>query len=464
MQSLLSNEIKRFFETNSTTDFNDDTLISIGVPVKLHARNITTNNPLTNVTFSWFKPNKDIWYKCFDSVYNIRTNGENRLEDSRNESETLLRNAVCNLTQLGLEDVPLIVGGIKFSYGTNSINWNNFADSDWFVPKFIFYTKKDESFIIYNFTFRDYKNDKYKNHLKEIGNFRTNNYHQSDYPSSDASQPVIENEKSDWVKMINTALDEIKEKHYTKVVLSRKVSLNLNMKPDLDCLLSRLSTRYPNCFVFAFQREDSVFLGASPEKLATMDGEYIEVDALAGSLPRSEDEDEDLKLGENLLNDKKNCAEHKAVVDFILESLQKFATNVEYKKKPVLRKLANIQHLWTPMRARAKDGINMFELIKSLHPTPAICGSPWEIARNRIIEFENFDRGMFTGVVGWFNQNNVAEFAVSIRCGLLKDNQIHAFAGCGIVDGSEPISEFEETNIKLKPVTSLFQDEKICQS
>ena len=143
--------------------------------------------------------------------------------------------------------------------------------------------------------------------------------------------------------------------------------------------------------------------------------------------------------------------------------MSKASDEIIFDDKPVIRKLPNIQHLWTIMKARLKDDIKMFDLLMRLHPTPAICGDPWKIAKDFILEMEPHDRGLYSGNIGWFNYNGCGEFAVGIRSAVINESNLFAYAGCGIVEGSEPNSEYEESEIKLKPILSLFVDEKIYQ-
>ena len=130
---------------------------------------------------------------------------------------------------------------------------------------------------------------------------------------------------------------------------------------------------------------------------------------------------------------------------------------------PQTLSLPNIQHLWTIIRAKYVQDFKILDLLRKLHPTPAICGAPWKIAQNFIIDNEKHDRGFYSGNICWFNFNGNGEFAVGIRTAILKSKQLNVYAGCGIVEGSEARIEFEESEIKLKPILSLFSNEKVYQ-
>jgi menaquinone-specific isochorismate synthase len=183
--------------------------------------------------------------------------------------------------------------------------------------------------------------------------------------------------------------------------------------------------------------------------------------ALAGSFPRGKTETSDILLETELLNDGKNIVEHKKVLDFIVNQLNSVSENVSYSLNPIVKKLPYIQHLLTRITAKLNNGVSIYSVIKKLHPTPAVCGIPAENAKLIIENLELFERGLYSGIIGWIDLNNNAEIAVGIRSALLKGKSLRAFAGCGLVDGSDALSEFKETELKLTPILSLFENENI---
>ena len=229
-------------------------------------------------------------------------------------------------------------------------------------------------------------------------------------------------------------------------------------------MLNELSEKFPRCYTYAYKKGKSVFIGASPEKLAKFSNGWIEIDALAGSAPRGKTQEEDNFYEQFLLNSEKNINEQQSVVNFIKELIENISDEISFDEKPLIRKLPNIQHLWTRIKAKLNKDCKLFDVLLKLHPTPAICGTPWDVAQNYILKVEKHDRGLYTGNIGWFNLTGNGEFAVAIRSALIKNNELFAYSGCGIVEGSEPQSEFEESEIKLKPILSLFIDEKVYQS
>ena len=415
--------------------------------------------------FYWNIPANNFTIFCSDSIFSISESGTQRAENTEKRISAFQNNFFSNWEEFNISSVPLIVGGMKFSTDDNNELWQDFADSEWKIPKNILLKDSSGSFLITNFFLSDSIEDVTKSFCSGyelLTNDKTNGTHELRYYK--VVDQNIDEEKLSWTEKVNSALNKISKNEIQKIVLSRKVQLKFESTPTLYKMLSKLSIDFPKCYVFAFKNNNSIFFGASPEKLAKISNGWIEADALAGSFPRGKDLFEDEIFEKELLNSKKNLAEQKAVVEFIEESFKDFSDEIIYEKEPIIRKLSNIQHLWTPIKAKLNKQYTIFHLLKSIHPTPAICGAPWTVALNNIKQLENFERGLFAGITGWFNFENEGEFAVSIRSALLKGNNLFAFAGCGIVEGSDPDLEFEETELKLKPILSLFENEKEYQS
>jgi menaquinone-specific isochorismate synthase len=411
------------------------------------------NTPITNEEFLGLLP-----------LYNINEFGQERIENTSNKVNKIQKNFISNWQTLGLTNVPIVMGGIKFAPNQQSEIWNDYSDSDWFIPKIILLKKDEEFFVILNFILNSSNSDLLENEFDETINYLLKFVKLKHNSSKQAiikklhSKPV---EK--WYSIINSALSKISKGELKKTVLSREVKLELDKPPVLSKMLEKLSINYPGCYIFSFRKNNSVFVGASPEKLVKISKKVLEIDALAGSVARGKTDAEDRELEEFLLHSEKNINEQKAVVTFIKDLLTNISAEIKFTEKAAIRKLPNIQHLWTPITAELQNGYMLFDVLKALHPTPAICGTPWDVARDNILELEEHDRGLYSGNIGWFNFNGDGEFAVGIRSALVKGNEVFAYAGCGIVKGSEPQSEFDESEIKLKPILSLFVDEKIYQ-
>jgi len=224
-------------------------------------------------------------------------------------------------------------------------------------------------------------------------------------------------------------------------------------------LLTELFKRFPDCYLFFIKKNNSVFFGSSPEMFLKVSDNIAEVESVAGSAPRGDKSESDYELERSLKTSDKNHQEHLLVSEFISEILIRYSDNVRIIEEKQIRKLDNIQHLITRISAELNSNDNLFELIDSLFPTPAVCGVPKELAKDLIRKFEPHDRGLYSGVVGLMDFNSNCELAVSIRSALVKENRVTAYAGAGLVKNSDPKEEFLETNLKLNTILSLFTDE-----
>lgn len=420
----------------------------------------------TDKTFYYSSIPADMTYflGC-DVVTEIKARGSDREEKTSRIIESIYSQFISNWSNYGLDSIPLFMGGMKFSPDEDGNLWDDYSDSDWFIPKFLFYRKGNEYFLVYNFI--DDINHSLEADLEQLEQILNGNAGKTEVSESSV---IIDSNISDaalkkrWKEKVSAALDRINRGEIQKIVLSREVKLLLNKRPELSELLTNLQSQFPRCYIFAFRKNDSIFIGASPEKLAKVSNRWVEADALAGSISRGRTPEEDAKFAEELLNSSKNLAEQKTVVDFISDSFRRFSDEILFDKDPIIRKLPNIQHLWTPIKARLRSEEDIFSILHEIHPTPAICGVPWNNAMANIRKMEEHNRGLFAGIIGWFNFKNEGEFAVAIRSALLKNDTVYAYAGCGIVEGSDPESEYEETELKLQSILSLFQNEAILQS
>jgi len=135
----------------------------------------------------------------------------------------------------------------------------------------------------------------------------------------------------------------------------------------------------------------------------------------------------------------------------VAQALGTHCTDLDVPTEPSVLRLANVQHLATDVHAMLVDDTSVVAIAGALHPTAAVCGTPTERAMQYILAHEGLDRGRYAGPVGWFDANGDGEFGIALRCGQLSadDSRIDLFAGCGIVAGSDPQSEFEESETKL---------------
>jgi salicylate biosynthesis isochorismate synthase/menaquinone-specific isochorismate synthase len=245
-------------------------------------------------------------------------------------------------------------------------------------------------------------------------------------------------------------VERIRAGELRKIVLAREVHIHAPADHDPAAVLGVLRDAFPSCFVFCVGRGDSAFLAASPELLVRRDGLRAGTLALAGSTRRSADPSVDDHLGEQLLRSAKDREEQAIVARRIERTLRPHAVWVTAAPEPVLVRVANIQHLGTPIRAQLRSPIGAIELAGMLHPTPAVGGEPIEVAAPLIPALEGMDRGWYAGPVGWTDTSEDGEFCVALRCALLTGAVARCYAGVGVVRDSDPAAELAETEIKLQ--------------
>jgi menaquinone-specific isochorismate synthase len=266
-----------------------------------------------------------------------------------------------------------------------------------------------------------------------------------------------EPDQSAWVELVQAALRAIEEGALQKVVLSRRLDLAGTRCFDVDRLLGALSCLFPSCQVVSLRRNGSSFVAATPERLVSQCGREIEVDAIAGTVGRDEDSDTDAAMGRALRASDKNLREHQFVIDAIREALASCCVEIDAPAEPRLMQLSNAQHLWSPIRARTDAGVDLFELAERLHPTPATNGQPRHSASAWLQQAEPFERGWYTGAAGTLEPDLSGELWVLLRCARVCGNRAELYAGAGIVAGSDPVTEWDETEAKLRAMLSALQ-------
>jgi salicylate biosynthesis isochorismate synthase/menaquinone-specific isochorismate synthase len=241
-----------------------------------------------------------------------------------------------------------------------------------------------------------------------------------------------------------------------KIVLAREVQVHAPREYDPAAVFGVLREEFPSCSVFCVGRGEATLIAASPELLVRREGHRVSTLALAGSTRRSADPAVDDHLGEQLLRDEGYREEHAIVARRIVRTLRPHAIWVTAAPEPELVRIANIQHLATPIRAQLAAPMEALELAGLMHPTPAVGGEPLARAAPLIPALEGLDRGWYTGPVGWTDATGDGEFCVALRCALLRGNVARCYAGNGIVRDSDPRAELAETEIKLQALLPLL--------
>jgi isochorismate synthase len=356
----------------------------------------------------------------------------------------------------------VLMGGWGFSPSRRRIEkgvWRGFPRSRWVIPALTFTAIGGETQVVLAaYATPSSKaapmRARYRSLVKEVdarpfGKAEGRGDGTSALPALSSAKSVPSERR--WLSLAEDAITSISKNKLKKVVLSRAVELSFHGKIAPSTALKRLFILNPDSTVFAVKRKEAVFLGASPENLVTVTKGEVEVDCLASSAPRGRDVATDEALGLRLLEDPKSSREHQFVVRAAVSALSPISSRIEVPGAPVLKKLTTIQHLYTPVKATLIPGKDVWSAAQALWPSPAIGGEPRDKAVRWIRKFEALERGWYSGVVGIMNlRQDEARLVVGIRSGVVRGKRAVLYAGAGIVAGSEPEAELEETSWKLK--------------
>ncbi len=250
---------------------------------------------------------------------------------------------------------------------------------------------------------------------------------------------------------VEKALDRISDGELQKLVVARALDIRANQVFHPLEILNTLRERYPDCFAFSVANgADQSFIGASPERLVQVKAGRLKTEALAGSAPRGSSAGEDVALGRALLESEKDRHEQSLVFESIIRRLNTLGIEIDSPSEPSLKRLQNVQHLHSPIEGALPDAVGIFDVLEQLHPTPAVGGTPREKACEIIPTLEGFDRGLYAGAIGWVNSQGEGDFLVSIRSALVSGTNARLYAGVGIVEGSDPEKERQETDLKFQ--------------
>ena len=261
-----------------------------------------------------------------------------------------------------------------------------------------------------------------------------------------------------FLNMIEEALLTLNHDELKKIVLSKTLDLCLDRSVDIPRLLTNIMGQNPSAYHFSVPLETGILVGASPELLIRKEGSRLFSNPLAGSAKRSEDQQEDSRISQALLGSEKDQYEHSIVVDAIRSALIPMIESMKLQRQPSLISTPTMWHLSTQIEAiLAKDSsFTIFDVIKQLHPTPAMCGTPTGLAHDYIKALEPHQRGFFSGLVGWCDAQGNGEWAIAIRCAEVASNKVRLFAGAGVVPDSCAESEWRETSAKMQTMINAF--------
>ncbi len=254
-----------------------------------------------------------------------------------------------------------------------------------------------------------------------------------------------------WDEAVRRSLEAIRREQVSKVVLAR--TLDVGADADPADVVMRLWEVNGGSHVFLFQPEAaSALVGAAPETVTTLRDGVFHATSVAGSIGRGHTPREQAELAARLLASDKDRHEQSIALDDMVARLGAVAHQIRTDPQPHVLTLARIQHLETEIRATVPSGTGVLDLLRILHPTAAVCGLPRDAALEFLAKVEPFERGWYAGPVGWLDGEGNGIFAPALRSAVLHEGAWRLFAGAGIVEGSEPALEWEETAMKFTPV------------
>ena len=261
---------------------------------------------------------------------------------------------------------------------------------------------------------------------------------------------------AEWQLRVAKAIDEIEKTELEKVVLARDLIVNSHRPIDVRKILRNLGSEYPSTWIFAVDG----LVGATPELLLRLSRGMVTSRVLAGTISKTGDDEKDLALAASLARSSKDLEEHEYAVRSVADALDPFCTSTNVPESPFVLHLANVMHLATDVTGaliESKKSVDAFTLLEKLHPSAAVCGTPTDLATALIKNIEGMSRGRYAGPVGWLDARGDGELGIALRCGQITENEIRIFAGCGIVVGSNPEKELEESAAKMIPMRSALQ-------
>jgi isochorismate synthase len=396
------------------------------------------------IFYQYISPDASLRFLTVGEIYRRSLSGT-----SLNAAEAIVYSSFTVLDESGKAEFPLLFLQKMFNKA-EAPEWSDFEDSV-FIPEFVFLQDSTSCYIIQN---------SYKEHSSS-GLLETTYATPDENTRREKFTPVLPDDpedKTQWEQSISEMRDAIISGTIQKAVLSRHMQYSFNTEPKYTAVAGNLE-KQTSAYRFSFQRGNSFIAGASPEKLFSIEGNTIYSEAIAGSAKRGSTGEEDMINAAGLMNSEKERFEHDCVVQFIASALRKHARSVTFNQVPEIKKLLRIMHLRTEIKAEEIQHADLDNVISDLYPTPATCGEPKEIAYELINRLETHSRGLYCGLSGWLTNKQNGNFFILLRLALLKNKQMHVYAGCGIVKDSDADREYEESQYKAESIIKLFYNE-----
>jgi menaquinone-specific isochorismate synthase len=370
-------------------------------------------------------------------VYATKTvTGPNRFAEARAWWEKQLENFVVTNSVHGSGTGPVLFASFSFSPNDESVL---------VIPNIVVGNKKDKSWITW---IGSEQQPILNSSLDFVQNAQMQWSNQTDSESKS---------ESEWKEKVSTAVGRIKNGSLAKVVLARDLTFRSEKDIDPRPILLKLASEYPTTWTYCVDG----FVGATPELLLRLSRGMLTSRVLAGTISKTGDDSKDLALAASLARSSKDLAEHEYAVRSVADAIEPFCTSINVPDSPFVLHLANVMHLATDVTgaiAETLAHVDAFTILEQLHPSAAVCGTPRPAAAELISEIEGMSRGRYAGPIGWIDAAGDGELGIALRGGEIKGNIIRIFAGCGIVEESDPEVELAETKAKFAPMRSALLD------
>lgn len=425
----------------------------------------------------WEQPAHQTALVGASSALSIQTEGTRHFADAALAWQQLRDEAIiCDMANSPQDQAatlhgPALFGGFRFDpLRERTSLWHDFPDGLLILPRLLFRQYDNKATLTLSCLVQ--ATDNLDNLMNALHQDVLRFFEATERPDEVPEETGSENQRCSlrdvwpapaWKQLVGEAVHLIQQNAYAKIVLAREVEVTTEAEQhpfNLATTLQRLRQNYPAAYIFAFQRGERAFIGATPERLVYAQDGLLHTMALAGSAPRGETEEEDRRLGSELLASQKNRAEHEFVTAMLRDSLGHLCSKTWIADTPELLRLKNIQHLQTAIVGELLPDRSILEALDMLHPTPAVGGTPTASALAFIRAYENLDRGWYAGPIGWIDLQGNGEFAVALRSALLESRRATLFAGCGIVKDSDPEAEYAESCLKLQVILRSLSGEE----
>jgi isochorismate synthase len=379
------------------------------------------------------------------ATVHVTASGDRRFVHVRQSAQELLTR-MADLRGPGLQGLPgpVLVGGVAFRPDAQrDAAWAAFGDGSFTLPRWVWGQADGRSFVRLTLVAGELHDPNEARALAleaaQIGqhaDLETNPYACA-HQDADA-------DSTRWGETVHVALEAMTAGQLDKVVLAREATVRLDRPLDPDGVVQRLAAVERDATVFAFQRQGKTFLGATPELLVRRTGRQVTSEALAGTAADA--------APQSTLQGDKVEREHGWVREAVREALGPLCDTLHIDEQPTVRELHGLRHLRSRVQGTLAADVHVLDLVERLHPTPATCGTPRQVALAFLKAHEGFDRGWYAGAVGWFDAAGDGCFVVALRCGLVEADRVRLFAGAGLVRGSDAQAEWAETRWKLQPM------------